>query len=125
MIGTYVLSAGYFDAYYLKAQRVREEIQREFAEAFKICDLILSPSTLGTAFKFGEKISPLDMYLEDKFLAGPSLAGLPAVSVPAGFVGKLPLGIQLIGNKDKEELILSVAKELAGKVKNDLKKIKI
>lgn len=121
ILGTYVLSAGYFDAYYLKAQKVREEIEKEFEEAFKICDLILSPSTLSTAFKFGEKASPLDMYLEDKFLAGPSLAGLPAISVPAGFIDKLPIGIQLIGDKSREDIVLAVAKELEERIDKEEK----
>ncbi|MCF7820588.1 MAG: Asp-tRNA(Asn)/Glu-tRNA(Gln) amidotransferase subunit GatA [Candidatus Pacebacteria bacterium] len=110
MLGTYVLSAGYFDAYYLQAQRVRENIISDFDKVFSEVDLILTPSATGPAFRFGEKTNPLDMYIEDKFLAGPSLAGLPSISLPTETVKDLPFGFQLVGSKSGEDMILKVAK---------------
>ena len=101
MIGTYVLSAGFYDAYYIRAQKVRKLIQNDFSEVFKNgVDVILTPTTPSSAFKINQEIkkSPLDMYLNDVFTVTANLAGLPAISIPAGkdTVG-LPLGLQLIG----------------------------
>lgn len=110
MIGTYALSAGYFDAYYLKAQKIRRLICNDFATAFKRVDIILSPSTPTPAFKKGEKANdPISMYLSDIYTIATNLAGLPALSIPAGFVQHLPVGLQLIGNFFAEDLLLNVA----------------
>lgn len=110
MIGTYVLSAGYYDAYYIKAQRVRRLIRDDFINAFKNVDVILSPTSPTTAFKFGEKTSdPISMYLADIYTIAVNLAGLPGISIPAGFIGKQPVGMQLIGNLFGEAKILNVA----------------
>jgi aspartyl-tRNA(Asn)/glutamyl-tRNA(Gln) amidotransferase subunit A len=111
LIGTYVLSAGYYDAYYLKAQRVRTLIARDFAAAFKQVDVILTPTTPSTAFAIGEKSDdPIAMYLNDVFTVPVNLAGLPGISVPAG-LGEdgLPLGLQVIGRAFDEETMLRVA----------------
>ena len=99
LIGTYVLSAGYYDAYYLKAQKVRSLIFNDFAEAWKKCDVILTPTAPSAAFAIGEKDDdPIAMYLNDVFTVPVNLAGLPGISVPAGLSGEgLPLGLQLIG----------------------------
>ena len=110
LIGTYALSAGYYDAYYLKAQKIRQLITNEFAEAFKEVDLILGPTTPDSAFKIGEKANdPIAMYLSDVFTVSANLAGLPAMSIPMGFKHKLPLGLQIIGNHFDESKILSLA----------------
>jgi len=110
MVGTYVLSAGYYDAYYLKAQRVRRLIQRDYQAAFAEVDLLAGPTTPGTAFRLGEKSAdPITMYLCDIFTTGVNLAGLPAVSLPAGFSGGLPVGLQLVGSYFSEALLLRVA----------------
>lgn len=110
MIGTYVLSAGYYDAYYLKAQKVRRLIRDDFVQAFKNVDIILSPATPTPAFKIGEKTSdPVSMYLSDIYTIAANLAGLPGMSVPAGFVNGLPIGMQLIGNLFGEAKILNAA----------------
>jgi aspartyl-tRNA(Asn)/glutamyl-tRNA(Gln) amidotransferase subunit A len=110
MIGTYVLSAGYYDAYYLKAQKVRHLIRDDFTNAFKNVDVILSPTSPTPAFKFGAKMSdPVQMYLSDIYTIAVNLAGLPGISIPAGFVNKLPVGLQLIGNLFNEAKILNVA----------------
>ena len=108
LIGTYVLSAGYYDAYYTKAQRVRALIARDFAEAWKSCDLLLTPTAPSAAFALGEKADdPLAMYLNDVFTVPASLAGLPAMSVPAGLDGQgLPLGLQVIGRPLDEQGVL-------------------
>ena len=100
LIGTYVLSAGYYDAYYIKAQRVRSLIARDFAEAFGTVDAILTPTTPTAAFPLGEKMDdPIAMYLNDVFTVPASMAGLPAISVPAGLDGDgLPLGLHLIAD---------------------------
>ena len=109
MIGTYVLSAGFYDAYFTKAQKVRALIKRDFAEAFTKCDLILTPTAPSAAFGLGEKMSdPLAMYLNDVFAVPASLAGLPAMSVPGGLDGQgLPLGLHLIGNELDEQTVLN------------------
>jgi len=111
MLGTYALSAGYYDAYYLKAQKVRTKIIEDFNRAFEKADVIFSPTSPTSAFKIGEKSTdPLAMYLGDIFTAPVNLVGLPAVSVPAGFTGKLPIGLQIIGKPFEENKILEVAK---------------
>lgn len=110
MIGTYVLSAGYYDAFYLKAQQIRRLIQEDFNNAFKEVDVILSPTTPTTAFKIGEKISdPVAMYLSDIYTIAVNLAGLPGISIPVGFVDHLPIGMQLVGNLFAEKTLLNVA----------------
>ena len=111
MIGTYVLSAGYYDAYYLRAQKVRTKIVQDFNSAFKICDAILTPTTPTGACEIGEKNEdPVAMYLNDIFTVPASLAGLPAISTPAGLDrNKRPLGLQLIGRPFDEESIFSIA----------------
>ena len=109
MIGTYVLSAGYYDAYYLKAQQIRRLIANDFAEAFKQCDIIMGPTAPSTAFRAGEKADdPVSMYLQDIYTIAVNLAGLPGMSIPAGFVDGLPTGIQIIGNYFDEARMLNV-----------------
>ncbi len=111
MIGTYVLSAGYYDAYYVKAQKVRTLIRRDFDEAYKKVDVILTPTTPSAAFPKGEPVTdPIQMYLNDVFTVTANLAGLPALSLPAGLDSKgLPLGLQLIGKPFDEETLLRTA----------------
>jgi len=111
MIGTYALSAGYYDAYYLKAQKVRTKVKQEMDEVLGQVDCLLTPATPHPAFRIGEKASdPVKMYLEDVFLSGASLAGLPAVSIPAGFSpGNLPIGMQLISNRFGESALFRAA----------------
>lgn len=110
MLGTYALRAGYYDAYYGKAQKVRTLIRRGFADVFKECDVIVAPTTPTTAFKLGEKVNdPLQMYLEDVFTIPVNLAGLPGMSIPCGFVDGLPVGMQLIGPPLGEETLFAVA----------------
>ncbi|MBT4910158.1 MAG: Asp-tRNA(Asn)/Glu-tRNA(Gln) amidotransferase GatCAB subunit A, partial [Alphaproteobacteria bacterium] len=110
LIGTYALSAGYYDAYYLKAQKIRKVISNEFEQAFKEVDLILGPTAPDCAFKLGEKTNdPIAMYLSDVFTVSTNLAGLPAMSLPMGFKNNLPLGLQIIGNHFDESKILSLA----------------
>ena len=111
MIGTYVLSSGYYDAYYLKAQKVRKLIKNDFDEVYKKVDAILTPSTPSSAFKIGEKINdPVSMYLNDIFTVPINLAGLPAISIPAGSDSKgYPLGLQIIGKAFEEQNILNIA----------------
>ena len=109
MLGTYALSAGYFDAYYKQAERVRILIKKDFAAAFEKVDVILTPTTPHVAFKLGEQVDdPLQMYLEDIFVTGASLAGLPALAIPAGLLKDLPLGFQLIAKKFNEDLLFRV-----------------
>ncbi len=112
LIGTYVLSAGYYDAYYLKAQQIRRLIAQDFEEAFKQCDIILGPTAPSTAFKAGEKADdPVSMYLQDIYTIAVNLAGLPGMSIPAGFAEvdgkKLPVGLQVIGNYFDEARMLN------------------
>ena len=110
LVGTYALSAGYFDAYYLKAQKVRRLIQQDFINAFKEADVLMSPVSPSPAFVQGEKINdPVTMYLEDIFTIAVNLAGVPAMSVPAGFVDGLPVGLQIIGNYFEEARLLNAA----------------
>ncbi len=114
MIGTYVLSSGYYDAYYVKALKVRRLIADDFAKAYESCDMLLTPTTPGAAFAVGEKNdNPLDMYLNDVFTVTVNLAGLPAISVPCGLDDSgLPLGLQLIGKAFGEEDLLRAAHAL-------------
>lgn len=111
MLGTYALSSGYYDAYYLKAQKVRTLIKRDFDEAFKICDVLLTPTAPTPAFKIGEKFdNPIQMYLSDIFTISINLAGVPAISIPCGFSNKgLPIGLQLIGKHFDEETLIKAA----------------
>jgi aspartyl-tRNA(Asn)/glutamyl-tRNA(Gln) amidotransferase subunit A len=116
LIGTYVLSAGYYDAYYLKAQKVRALIARDFTEAYAKCDVILTPTAPSAAFAMGEKMDdPVAMYLNDVFTVTVNLAGLPGISVPAGLSHDgLPLGLQLIGRAFDEETLFAVSHVLEG-----------
>ena len=111
LIGTYALSAGYYDAYYKKAQQVRRLIKNDFENAFNSVDLIMTPTSPSTAFGFGSKGSqnPVELYLEDLFTISANLAGLPAISIPHGAVNSLPVGLQLIGNFLREDQILNAA----------------
>lgn len=118
MIGTYVLSSGYYDAYYLKAQKVRKLIKNDFDEAFKKVDAILTPSTPSSAFKIGDKTNdPVSMYLNDIFTVPVNLAGLPGISLPAGLdKNNYPLGLQIIGKPFDEQGILDIAYSLEEKI---------
>ena len=118
MIGTYVLSSGYYDAYYLKAQKVRKLIKNDFDEAYKKVDAILTPSTPSSAFKIGEKKNdPVSMYLNDIFTVPVNLAGLPAISIPAGHDATgYPLGLQIIGKAFKEQEVLNLAYAMEEKI---------
>ena len=118
MIGTYVLSSGYYDAYYLKAQKVRKLIKNDFDEAYKKVDAILTPSTPSSAFKIGEKTNdPVSMYLNDIFTVPVNLAGLPGISIPAGHDSKgYPLGLQIIGKAFDEQNILNIAFAMEEKI---------
>ena len=110
MIGTYVLSAGYYDAYYLKAQQIRRLISNDFKTAFQHVDVIAGPVSPTVAFNLGEKVDdPITMYLSDIYTIAVNLAGLPGLSIPAGFVGNRPVGMQLIGNYFEEARLLNVA----------------
>ena len=110
LIGTYVLSAGYYDAYYLKAQKIRRLISDDFKHAFEDCDVIMGPSAPSVAFKAGEKQEdPLAMYMQDIYTISTNLAGLPAMSIPAGFVNDLPVGLQIICNYFSEARLLNIA----------------
>jgi aspartyl-tRNA(Asn)/glutamyl-tRNA(Gln) amidotransferase subunit A len=118
MIGTYALSAGYYDAFYLKASKVRTLILQDFLNAFKEVDLIFSPVTPSPAFKIGEKISdPLQMYLSDIFTIPVNLAGIPGISIPIGLTSNnLPIGLQIMGPHFKDELVLSLAYQIEKEV---------
>ncbi len=111
MIGTYVLSHGYYDAYYLQAQKIRRLIAQDFTDAFKQCDVIMGPTSPSTAFKFGEKgDDPVQMYLSDIYTIAVNLAGLPGMSIPCGFgANAMPVGLQIIGNYFEEARMLKVA----------------
>jgi len=115
MLGTYVLSAGYYDAYYRKAQKVRRLIMNDFENAFKEIDFIISPTTPSTAFKIGEKVEdPLSMYLNDVYTASVNLVGIPAISIPVGFdKNKLPFGLQVMGKKFDESGLLRIWNEIS------------
>jgi len=114
MLGTYALSSGYYEAYYIRAQKVRSLIKRDFERVFGEVDLILTPTTTGPAFKIGEKMdNPLAMYLEDIFTVTANIIGVPAICIPAGMIrtdGKdLPVGFQLMGRWFDEENLLRAA----------------
>jgi len=110
MLGTYALSAGYYDAYYLKAQKVRTLIRREFDEVFERFDALVTPTSPTVPFKIGEKVDdPLQMYLSDVCTLPINIAGLPAISIPAGFADGLPIGMQIIGKPFSEETLLHIA----------------
>ncbi|HEY49523.1 MAG TPA: Asp-tRNA(Asn)/Glu-tRNA(Gln) amidotransferase subunit GatA [Dehalococcoidia bacterium] len=110
MLGTYALSAGYYEAYYLKAQKVRTLIAREFSEAFAQCDVLVTPTSPTVPFRIGEKMDdPLQMYLSDVCTLPINIAGIPGISVPAGFVDDLPVGMQILGEPFSEEMLLRVA----------------
>ena len=111
MLGTYALSAGYYDAYYKKASQVRTLIRNDFETVFKECDVIVTPTYPTSAFKIGEKVNdPLNMYLSDIFTIPANLAGIPAISLPCGFTGEgLPIGLQLLSNSFQEEKLIQVA----------------
>ena len=111
MLGTYTLSSGYYDAYYLKAQKVRTLIKKDFDDAFKNCDILITPTAPTPAFKIGEKFdNPIQMYLSDIFTISVNLAGVPAISIPCGFSKDgLPIGLQIIGRHFDEETIIRAA----------------
>ena len=110
MLGTYALSAGYYEAYYGKAQKVRTLIRRDFEQAFEQVDVIMTPTSPTPAFKIGEKVAdPLQMYLSDIFTISCNLAGLPGMSVPCGFTSRgLPVGLQILGRPFEEETVLRI-----------------
>lgn len=112
MIGTYALSAGYYDAYYLKAQKTRHLISDDFKQAFKTVDVIMGPVSPTTAWDLGSIKDPVSMYLADIYTLSANLAGLPAMSIPAGFSQNLPVGLQLIGNYWSESKLLNIAHQL-------------
>ena len=113
MIGTYVLSSGYYDAYYQKAQLVRTKIINEFAEAFKEVDFLLGPTTPTTAFKLGANTGdPLKMYMSDVLTVGVNLAGIPAISIPSGLSDGLPVGLQIMAPSKKDRQLLQISKEM-------------
>jgi aspartyl-tRNA(Asn)/glutamyl-tRNA(Gln) amidotransferase subunit A len=114
MLGTFALSAGYYDRYYGKAQRVRTLIAHEFAEAFQEVDIVFGPTSPTPAFKLGEKADPIAMYLSDIFTLPSSLAGVPAISIPGGKVQGLPFGLQLIAPRLEEMKLLRAAYALEG-----------
>ena len=109
LVGTYALSAGYYDAYYRKAQKIRRLIKNDFVETFKEVDVIIGPTSPHTAFELGAKTDPVTMYLEDIYTIAVNLAGLPAISIPAGIANGLPLGMHIVGNDFDEAKILNVA----------------
>ena len=110
MLGTYVLSAGYYDAYYRKAQKVRRLIQNDFLEAFTSVDCIVMPTAPTPAFRIGEKAAdPLTMYLSDIYTVSANLAGVPAISIPCGSAFGLPVGVQFIGRQFDEATVLNAA----------------
>lgn len=109
MLGTYTLSSGYYEAYYLQAQKVRTKIIGDFAKAFESVDVIAAPTAPTPAFKLGDKTKdPLSMYLADIFTIAVNLAGLPALSMPCGKIGNLPVGLQLIGKQFDDDKILAL-----------------
>ncbi|HYF96628.1 MAG TPA: amidase family protein, partial [Patescibacteria group bacterium] len=118
MIGTYVLSSGYYDAYYKKAQLVRTKLINEMEKALSEYDILIGPTAPMSAFKIGENTNdPLQMYLTDVLTVSANLTGNPAINLPAGFSGKLPIGIQLIGKKLKDKQLLEASKSIEGILK--------
>ncbi len=121
MLGTFVLSAGYWEAYYLKAQKARALIKKDFEKAFERVDFLLTPTSPTPPFKLKEKIKdPLAMYLSDIYTVSPNLAGLPVISIPCGWIDNLPVGVQLIGAQFKDYELLEFAKKVEEVVKNDI-----
>ena len=121
MIGTYALSAGYYDAYYLKAQKIRRLISEDYRQAFEKVDVVLSPTSPTTAFKLNEKVNdPVTMYLSDIYTIGVNLAGLPGISLPIGFSNNLPVGMQLVGNYFAEEKLLRIGHQFQQQVDHHL-----
>ena len=121
LLGTYVLSAGYYDSYYGKAVQAREIIAREFDEAFKTVDVVMMPTTPSPSFKIGAKNNdPLSMYLEDIFTVTANIIGIPAISVPSGFMNvdgvDLPLGIQLMAPRGADSVVFHVAKQFTHEI---------
>ena len=115
MLGTYILSAGYYDAYYLKAQKVRTLIKQDFDKAFEKVDVLMTPTSPTPTFKLGEKTTdPVSMYLSDIYTVSVNLAGLPAISIPCGRIGRLPVGLQIIGRQLDDEKILQLAQKYEG-----------
>jgi aspartyl-tRNA(Asn)/glutamyl-tRNA(Gln) amidotransferase subunit A len=107
ILGTFVLSSGYYDAYYVRAQKVRTLIRRDFEQAFAACNVIATPTSPIPAFRFGEKTAdPLQMYLADIFTVPANLAGIPGISLPCGFAGGLPVGLQILGRPFDEATLL-------------------
>jgi aspartyl-tRNA(Asn)/glutamyl-tRNA(Gln) amidotransferase subunit A len=119
MLGTYALSAGYYDAYYSKALRIRTLIKGDFARAFEKVDFLLTPTMPGPAWRLGEMADPLTMYLQDIDTVPINLIGVPAISYPAGFEDGLPVGVQMIGNHFDECRLLRVAKALEDRIPHD------
>ena len=119
ILGTYVLSSGYYDAYYKKAQQVRTLVKKEFDKLFEKYDVLLTPTSPNVAFEIGTKSNnPLEMYLADICTVSVNIAGVPAISIPCGVDSKkMPIGMQLIGNKFKEETILNAAYTYEQKIK--------
>jgi aspartyl-tRNA(Asn)/glutamyl-tRNA(Gln) amidotransferase subunit A len=109
MLGTYALSAGYYDAYYVRAQKIRALITQDFEKAFEHFDVLVSPTCPTVAFKLGEISDPYQMYLQDIFTIPADLAGICGVSIPSGFSQGLPVGLQLLGNFFREDVVLRVA----------------
>ena len=109
MVGTYALSAGFYDAYYRKAKKIRRLIRNDFLSAFKEVDVILGPTSPHTAFELGAKSDPVAMYLEDIYTIAVNLAGLPGISIPAGIVNDLPIGLHMVGSDFNEAKVLNVA----------------
>jgi len=112
LLGTFVLSSGYYDAYYIKAQKARKLIQEEYAKIFEEVDLVLSPVAPDVAFEFGSKSTPLEMYLSDAYTIGINLAGLPAISLPVDEANGLPVGLQLIAKAFDEQTLFDGASSL-------------
>ena len=109
-MGTHVLSSGYYDAYYKKAQTVRTKLINEFSDAFKNVDALIGPVSPTTAFKIGENSDPLSMYMQDMYSVSASLAGLPSISIPCGEVSGMPVGLQLIANQRQDKKLLQLAR---------------
>ena len=116
LLGTFVLSSGYIDAYYRKADASRELLRQEYKKAFAECDVIAFPTTAAPAFKFGVKSDPVSMYLEDIFTVTANLTGMPAISVPMGKVGIMPIGIHFTAPHEAEERLFSVAEVVHSEV---------
>ena len=124
MLGTYALSSGYYDAYYLKALKVRNLIRGDFAKVFEDCDCILMPTSPTTAFKIGEKTAdPLQMYLSDIYTISANLAGIPAISIPGGFDSQgLPMGLQVLTGAFEEAKLLRIARMFEAETEWHMKK---